>query len=260
MSGERPAFPTNADVIRSLIDQHAGGTFVALPGVIQRYDDATQRADVVVGVRNPYPDPQGSGELLREDFPVIPHVKVLFPRMGPWFVAMSARPGDAVQLLVNTLTIEDWLAGDGNVVDVGDTRRQHLAHCVALVGLEVDAKALRHAPPAVASEGAPEGCLTVGHDADDGLRLSLYRDGRAKLTRGDASCFEVDAEGTVHAGGAPAETRPLALAPLVAAMAQSLKDHIAAWLPVPQDGGASLKLHMAAWSPPDVGAQKAKGV
>jgi hypothetical protein len=198
MSGERMPFPTNADVIRSLIEQHAGEAFVALPGTIQSYDPATQRADVVVCVRNPYPDPEGSGSLLREDFPVVPHVKVLWPRMGSWFLAMSVQPGDAVQLLVNTLTIEDWAAGSGGVVDVGDTRRQHLAHAVALIGMEINSKALRHAPPIHTD---PDACLRLGHDSDGGLRLSIYLDGRMTLTEGSDLCIERKADGTIHLGG-----------------------------------------------------------
>lgn len=195
---ERMPFPTNVDVVKSLIEQHTGEMFVALPGTIQSYDPATQRADVVVGVRNPYPDPEGSGELLREDFPVIPHVKVLWPRMGRWFWAASVEVGDEVQLLVNTLTPEDWFAGDGSPVDVGDTRRQHVAHAVALIGMSVDRKALVHAPV------VPTGnlsCLTLGHDSDDGMRLSIYRDGSLKITRGETMVAQIDADRTVHLGG-----------------------------------------------------------
>lgn len=200
MSGERMPFPTNADVIRSLIEQHAGEAFVALPGMIQSYDPATQRADVVVCVRNPYPDPEGSGSLLREDFPVVPHVKVLWPRMGSWFLAMSVQPGDKVQLLVNTLTIEDWAAGDGSVADVGDTRRQHLAHAVALIGMEINSKALAHAPPFVPPTD-PDACTTLGSDLDAGMRLSIYGDGSMKITRGSTVVIQLDAAGTIQLGG-----------------------------------------------------------
>jgi hypothetical protein len=255
---ERMPFPTNVDVIKSLIEQHTGEMFVALPGTIQSYDPATQRADVVVGVRNPYPDPEGSGELLREDFPVIPHVKVLWPRMGSWFMAMSVEPGDPVQLLCNTLTPEDWFVGDGSPVDVGDTRRQHVAHAVALIGMNVNGKALTHAPPVAQTASDPESCLTLGPDAADGTRLSIYRDGVLKVTRGADVVFQIDADGGVNAGGAAGAL--LAKAAETNEIVSSLKSLIDGWTPTGTGDGASLKALIAGWSPASVATTKAKGV
>ncbi len=257
MSGERMPFPTNLDVILSQIEHHAEDTFVALPGTIQSYDPATQRADVVVGVRNPYADPGGSGQQLREDFPVIPHVRVLFPRMGSWFLAMSVQPGDAVQILVNTLTPEDWMTGNGEVRDVGDTRRQHLAHAVALLGMEVNPKALRHAPPAVAPTAATA-CLTLGSDLDAGTRLSIYGDGSVKITQGATVVAQIDVDGTVHIGGAAGDF--VALAGLVKGNFDALKAIFTAWTPVPNDGGAVLKTALGGWTVAEMRATKAKAV
>ena len=251
--GERPTWPTHAEVAQSLIEQHAESRFSALVGTIQRYDAATQRADVVIGVRNPYQDPEGSGHLLREDFPVIPNVKVLFPRMGKWFIAMSVQPGDRVQLLFNTLSPEDWLYGDGRVVDVADTRRQHLSHAVALIGMNINSEALQHVPLDAPPDNA-SASFRFGSDLDDGARMSIYGDGCVEITRGDAVAFRVDP-------GAPvAPPRPVALAPLVDAIVSSLKQHIANWTPVANDGGASLKAHMTSWNPESTASQLVKAV
>lgn len=252
---ERMPFPTNVDVIKSLIEQHTGEMFVALPGTIQSYDPETQRADVVVGVRNPYPDPEGSGELLREDFPVIPHVKVLWPRMGSWFMAMSVEPGDPVQLLCNTLTPEDWFVGDGSPVDVGDTRRQHVAHAVALIGMNVDGKALTHAPPWAVNASDPGSCLTLGHDAADGMRLSIYRDGVLKVTRGADVVLQIDADGTAHIGGAAGQF--VALANLVNNRLADIRTAFNAHTH-PTPSGASSPPTTPMGSLADVSASKAK--
>ena len=246
--GERPTYPSTADVIEAMIEQRLETWFCALQGRIQSYDPATQRADVVVGVRNPYVDPEGSGHLLREDFPVLSNVQVLFPRMGPWFLAFSVQPGDPVQLLFNTLSHEDWAASDGRVVDVNDTRRQHLSHAVALVGVSLNQNALNHAPPAVPNADAAAGCMTLGHDSAEGTRVSIYRGGRVEVTHGADPVVKVEA-GTP--AGAP---EPVALASLADGIVSSLKQHIANWTPVPNDGGASLKTHIATWNPASTAA------
>ena len=222
--GERPTYPSTADVIEAMIEQRLETWFCALQGRIQSYDPATQRADVVVGVRNPYVDPEGSGHLLREDFPVLSNVQVLFPRMGPWFLAFSVQPGDPVQLLFNTLSHEDWAASDGRVVDVNDTRRQHLSHAVALVGVSLNQNALTHAPPVVVNADDPAGCMTLGHDSAEGTRVSIYRDNRVVITQGAEVRLRIDADGTVHLAGAPSVTKLLALAELVDARLSTIRD------------------------------------
>lgn len=253
--GERPTWPTHAEVAQSLIEQHSESRFSALVGTIQSYDPVTQRADVVIGVRNPYQDPEGSGHLLREDFPVIPNVKVLFPRMGKWFIAMSVQPGDRVQLLFNTLSHEDWMIGDGRVAEVSDTRRQHLSHAVALIGMNINSEALAHAPPTPTNDAHPNGAMVLGHDGN-GPRVALYRDGRAEITRGDAVVQKIDADGTNHIGGP--EGQAIATAQAVTSVLESLKTAIAGWTPTPGDGGASLKAVISAWSAEVTGATKAK--
>lgn len=262
---ERPISPTGADVMMAWLEQHALETHVALPGRVESYDAALQVADVVPQVRHPVPQP--SGEYTYEDLPVIPSVPVIFPRVGKWFVAMSVEAGDAVQLLFNSASISHWRTATADagttggdrcgrgVVEPGDLARHHLQNAVALVGLETRGNALRHAPPQrpPADAGA---CLVLGSDLDDGARVSIYGDGSVKITQGSTVVVRVDAEGAAHLGGPDGD--PVALAPLVDALMSSFKNHIAAWVPVPQDGGASLKAHLASWSPPDVAATKAR--
>ena len=251
--GERPTWPTNAEVAQSLIEQHAESRFSALVGTIQRYDAATQRADVVIGVRNPYQDPEGSGWLLREDFPVIPNVKVLFPRMGKWFIAMSVQPGDRVQLLFNTLSPEDWLYGDGRVVDVADTRRQHLSHAVALIGMNINSEALAHAPPNREPTNS-FACLTLGSDVDDGMRVSIFGDGHMEIVKGNEVRLRIDADGTNHLGGP--EGQAIATAQAVTSVLESLKTAIDAAAAGPDAAG--IKAAFAAWATSVTGAAKAK--
>ena len=43
MSGERPPYPAELDVLRARLEQHALEQHVALPGRVQSYDAATQK-------------------------------------------------------------------------------------------------------------------------------------------------------------------------------------------------------------------------
>ena len=248
---ERFPFPTPEELHEAQMEELKLSLHFAGVGRIQRYDPVHQVADVVPQVRHPVPQPDGT--YVFEDLPVLPDVPVIFPRMGKWFIAMSVQPGDRVQLLFNTLSPEDWLYGDGRVVDVADTRRQHLSHAVALIGMNINSEALQHVPLDAPPDNA-SASFRFGSDLDDGARMSIYGDGCVEITRGDAVAFRVDP-------GAPvAPPRPVALAPLVDAIVSSLKQHIANWTPVANDGGASLKAHMTSWNPESTASQLVKAV
>lgn len=233
---------------------------VAMPGRIQSYDPVHQVADIVIGVKDSLIDPEGDGEYMHIDYPLLMAVPVLFPRMGRWFMAMSVEPGDAVQLLFNSSAIGLWrrstridnVEGIARALQgrtlVGDVARHHISHAVALLGLETYGRALNHAPPDVPNADAAEGCMTLGHDSNDGTRVTIYRGGRVEVTHGADPVVKIEA-GTP--AGAP---EPVALASLADGIVSSLKQHIANWTPVPNDGGASLKAHIATWNPASTAA------
>lgn len=226
--------PTDEELHEDLMEQLLLGIHVAMPGRIQSYDAEHQVADIIIGLKHTYPDPLGSGEYLHENYPVLPSVAVLFPRMGKWFMAMSVEPGDAVQVLFNSSAIGMWrrstrvdnVEGLDRALQgislVGDVARHHLTHAVALLGLETFGNPIRHAPPTSQNPNDPDNCMTLGHDADDGVRLSLYRDGRVTITRGVDVVVQIDPDKTVHIGGAAGEF--LALANLVNSRLSTIAD------------------------------------
>ena len=245
MSGERPPYPAELDVLRARLEQHALEQHVALPGRVQSYDAATQTADVVPLVRHPVPQPDGSYAL--EDLPVVPSVPVVFPRTGRWMLTLPIVAGDTVQLLVNTAAIGHWRAGSGDVTDPGDLRRQHLAHAVAIPGLYARSAALGHA-------SATD--LVLGDD--QGTRVAIKPDGTVTITTGAGVALKIDADGTVHLGGAAGEA--VAMAALVKGNLDALKTIFDAWSPVPNDGGAALKTALAGWTVAEVAATKTRAV
>ncbi|TAK31004.1 MAG: hypothetical protein EPO40_06320 [Myxococcaceae bacterium] len=207
---ERSFDPSDEEVHADLMEQLLLGIHVAMPGRIQSYDAAHQVADIVLQVRHRYPDPDGTGQYLDEDYPVLPAVPILWPRCGKWFLAMSVEPGDAVQVLFNSSALGMWrrstatdaLSGLDRAIrgvsTVGDVGRHSLTHAVALLGMETFNQALRHAPDVATGNLS---CLTLGRDTDDGTRLSIYGDGSMKITRGSTVVIQIDAAGTIQLGG-----------------------------------------------------------
>lgn len=248
MSGERLPYPAELDVLRARLEQHDLEQHVAIPGRVQRYDEATQTADVVPLVRHPVPQPDGSYAL--EDLPVIPSVPVLWPRTGRWMLTMGMTAGDTVQLLVNTSAIGHWRAGDGDVTDPGDLRRQHIAHAVAIPGLYTRGHALQHA-------SATD--LVLGDD--QGTRLTIAPSGAVTLTTGAGVALKIDNDGTVHLGGNAGEL--VAMAALVTAQLEALKTAISAAAVTPGDGGAAFKAALVgalgSW-PATIAATKTRAV
>lgn len=224
---ETNPFPTDEELHDMLMERLLRGIHVAMPGRIQEYDPVHQVADIVIGVRDSYPDPEGDGEYIHCDYPVLPAVPILFPRMGRWFWAASVEPGDAVQVVFNSSAIGIWRRS--TVVDnveglqralrgvhlVGDVARHNLTHAVALLGLETYGRALNHAPTASAPASDATASTVWGSDLNDGMRVTIFGDGRMEVTKGDAVRLRIDADGTVHLAGAPSVTKLLALAELV---------------------------------------------
>jgi len=251
MTWDRGTAPEAVDVTRAWIEHHLSAVHTAMPCRVQSYDETTQTADLVPLVRHPVPQP--SGRFVMEDLPVLPCVPVVFPRTGDHFIAFAIQPGDHVLTVFCEGAIGHWWAGDGDVTDPGDLGRHHLSHAVCFPGLFHRGGKLAHAPNA-SVPAAPR--LVVGSDETDGTRVTFYASGVVKLTRGADVVLQVDADGTVHIGGAGGQA--IATAQAVASVLDSLKSAIAAWTPVPNDGGASLKAVIAAWSATVTGATKAK--
>lgn len=170
---------------------------------------------------------------------MIPCVPILWPRVGPWFIATSIEPGDSVLCICLAADYASWWvsrategatgldrAMRGRVVP-GDLRRHHLAHAVAIpMGMEHRHNALRNAPPVVDAQTDAGARLTIGSDLDAGTRLTFLGDGRVRVTQGNGTALEVTPDGDVHLAGSPSATKLLALAELVDARLSALRTAI----------------------------------
>lgn len=253
----RPINPDLQDVIEAYLARERLDLSTALPGRVERYDAATQTADVLPLLRHPVP--QADGSTVWEDPPVVPCVPVIFPRTLGWFLAFALQPGDGVLLVALEGSAGAWRAGDGALQDAEDLRRHHLSNCVCLPGFFVRNKALAHAPEATSTPGrlaSTDAALVLGSDDGSGPRITLRPNGSVEITQGATVVVRVDPDGTVHLGGAVGDF--VALATRVDTELAALRAAITSAVIVPNDGGAALKAAMLTWSPTSVAATKAK--
>jgi len=186
VSGERPAFPTDEDILDAREERLRLDMETAFPARVQRYDPDLQVADLVPLVRRQVPQPDGSHTT--EALPVLPCVPVIFPRMGQWFVSFPIAPGDTGLVVVCSGDIGPWRIGGGDVTDPGDLRRHHMSHAVFLpAGLVPRARKLTQTGAAgtSGSPALPTG-MVIGSDASDGARVMLRADGAIEIVGGGA--------------------------------------------------------------------------
>lgn len=221
---ERPIYPDEEDILDARRELHDLDLSVAYVGRVQRYDAALQVADIVPMVRQQVPRADGRYDV--ESLPIIPSVPICFLRVGPWFIAASVEPGDSVLCIVLDGDHAPWWGSQATqgmtgldrairgVASPGDLRRHHVAHTIAIpMGMEHRHNPLRHAPEV--AQTPSQSMLTIGSDLDAGTRLTIFGNGRLRVTQDNGTAIEVEPNGTVHLAGAPSATKLLALAELV---------------------------------------------
>ena len=98
-----------------------------LPGVVQSYDPARNRAVV----RPTLPKQLADGRTL--DAPDVFEVPVAWPAAGGAIMTMPVKPGDGAMLLFAARSLEGWLSGDDRAPL--DPRQFDLSDAVAILGL-----------------------------------------------------------------------------------------------------------------------------
>lgn len=164
-----------AEVIRRALDSRIGDILTCLPGKIVTYGDATQTADVQPMITRPLPTDEE--ETTHETLPIIPGVRVIFPRASGCWVKFPLAPGDGVLLVFSTWSFGQWLES-GEVSDPGDLRQHHLANAFCIPGIEHNANPLP-SDPSLVIEG-PE--IKLGKDAAEYVaKANLVLDNLTKV-------------------------------------------------------------------------------
>lgn len=168
--------PELADVIRQAIEDRLAEVHVMLPGRIDAYDAATQKADVEPLIRRVQRTFDGE---ISEELPIIPGVPVVFPRAGGFKLTMPVNAGDRCMLVFCERSTETYQIGQERQgssalikqTDPGTFESHNLTDAVALMGWYNDAEALSSTDPddmVMGEEGGP--VIHVGSD-----QVNLYR-------------------------------------------------------------------------------------
>jgi hypothetical protein len=224
--------PTLAELIRAAMDARGLEVHNSLPCRVDKFNPATQTADLKPLIRRRFQNPDGTE--IDESIAVIPRVPVAWPRAGKFFITWPLKKGDLVEVIITDASRDNFQSGDGAEVDPDDFRRFDLSDAWAT--------------PAA---GYPDKRAIKNFDPDD---LVIGVDGGVVI--------HVKESGEIHLGSKNAADA-LALASQVKAENQTLFDAISNAVIVATDGGASLKATIlaaltTATYPNDVGSDVVK--
>lgn len=117
--------PTLAEVIRSAMDCRDLEFHTSLPCRVEKFDPATQTADVKPLIRRRFQNPDGTE--IDESIAVIPRVPIAWPRAGNFHITWPIKKGDLVEVIITEASRDNFQAGDGAEVDPDDFRRFDLS-------------------------------------------------------------------------------------------------------------------------------------
>jgi len=164
------------DVINEALEEALSELYVALPGVVQAYDPAAQKASVQPVARVAHRDEDGKRVV--QALPVVNGVPVVFPGGGGFSVTFPIQAGDTVLLIFSGASLDKWKAGaggtgGGGTIDPDFYSRHPIGDAIAIPGLRNFAAARATAPTDhvfVGEDGAD------GHGAAMGDRVKDYFD------------------------------------------------------------------------------------
>jgi len=179
------------ELIRRALDSRVGDVWTSFPARVKSYDSGTQTAELEPMIRRPVP--QDDGTWTSEDLPILPSVKIVFPRGGgdAFAITWPLEPQDHVLVHVTIYSFAAWLR-TGEPADPGDLRAHHLANAFGVPGVAPNDKTLDQASDsALVIEGTT---IKLGKDAskppawaEDVLaNLNLLKNAISGAASGDA--------------------------------------------------------------------------
>ena len=168
--------PQLEELLRLVVAQGAANLHVSMPGRIETYDNATQKATVtpLLQTRTVALD----GEEILDTLPKLQDVPVVFQRAGDFFMSFPLKKGDHVLLVFQDRSIDQWATTAGGVTDPVDFRTHDLSDAVAIPGLYPFEKALSDALDDRLALGVDEG-MQLRFESEE---AEFFRDGFNKLS------------------------------------------------------------------------------
>jgi hypothetical protein len=193
--------PTLGEALSEYAASATRNLHVALPGTVLEYDPATNTADIELQVSDSYEDDDGA--IVKEEYPTLIAVPIVFPRSRKAFFAWEVERGDRVAVMFASQAIDQWL-GTGSKSAPGDLRRHDLSHAFAVPGLypmtePVPAGDRQAGGAALGVPGGPQIRFTptgikLGADAIDGIALGKKVD--AEFTKLAATISSLTGQAT----------------------------------------------------------------
>ena len=222
--------PELPELLSAVINKMIEEVHVATPGIIKKYNAATQVADVQPLLKRTIVFEDGSTS--DEGLPLIPSVPVWFPRSKNYFLSLELSVGDPVILLICEKSIDEFfMTSDGKTqIAPKDLRHHDLSDAIAIPGFFPISNPITD----IIATGAAFGKL---HGAQ---------------VRATGNAVEITSGGLPESVGGY-----VAMANLILSMWLTLDTLIrTTWVPVPQDGGLALKTaYLAAFPVPPVLSQ-----
>lgn len=125
------ATETLAELLLQAIRSELLDVHTCLPAKIQKYDHATQKADVIPLLKKKY-----KFDAEPKDLPVITNVPVQWQsaNAGASFIHLPLKAGDLGWVVFAERSIDTWLAGEGDSVSPEDPRHHHLSDAIFMPG------------------------------------------------------------------------------------------------------------------------------
>jgi hypothetical protein len=127
---------TLEDVVRTGVRSGLVETHTALPGVVEAFDAATQRASIRIPIKRVSLSIEGTKGVY--DFPLLTEVPVWMPNAGGFSISLPVAVGDEALLVILERDCSRWLRD--SLEQTPETFRLHNpSDAVALVGLNTQA-------------------------------------------------------------------------------------------------------------------------
>lgn len=167
--------PSLAELLRATMDCHDLEVHTSLPCRVEKFDPATQTADLKPLIRRRAQNPDGTE--INESIPVIPRVPVAWPRAGKFIITWPIKKGDLVEIVISESSRDTFQAGDGVEADPDDFRRFDLSDAWAYPAAGY--------PDNIAIENFDPDDLVIG--VDGGVVIHVKESGEIHLGSKDAA-------------------------------------------------------------------------
>lgn len=134
-----------AEIVQAATRAALDRVHTSVPGIVMAYYPDTQTADVQPV--NSQAIFNAAGEKSYEERPVIPNVKVQFPRVKDWYMSFPIDVGDSVLLVFSESNIGEWRENGGTDNEPADTRRFSMSSPIAIPGVFPDDDTLDDSVP-----------------------------------------------------------------------------------------------------------------